>query len=202
MSFSIFSSLSWMAATAAALGPIANTYTRIPNGYSLVNVTWSGNLTANGPEVSFTGASFQDVEAQIRRANPNFAWPDGDATDVSLPPSSSSDKAVARLSCDVPEFWYATKYRVDEGIQYLRGKTGRCHIDAGPGVCSRISCSYDSAIFFCNDNDAPLDVDCSEWSEYAQDIVDACTDDDTARHVRGQQFNKRNWNVIVGYSKC
>lgn len=186
-----------MAATVAALGPIADAYNGIPNGYTLGNVTWTGNITANEPEVSFTGPSFQDIEAQIREANPNFAWPDHNTTDLSFP-----DKVVDHVSCDIPQFWYAEKYWADKGIDYLKGKTGQCHIDAGPKVCSRISCSYDSAIFWCNDNDTPLSIDCSLWSQYAQDIIDTCLADDSSEQVRGQQFSSNNWNIIVGYSQC
>ncbi|KAI1759099.1 hypothetical protein GGR53DRAFT_471679 [Hypoxylon sp. FL1150] len=190
--FSIVSSLSWMAAAAAASGP--NTYNEIPDGYRLGNVTWVGNITANGPEVSFTGASFPEIEAQIRQDNSNFTWPE-ETTDMSLP-----DKIVDHLSCYLPQFYFARKYYVDQGIEYLKGITGRCHIDAK--VCSRISCSYDSGIFFCNDNDKPLQVNCGRWPQYAQDIVNKCTTDDPSEHVKGQQFSDDNWNVIVGYSKC
>ncbi|KAI6088723.1 hypothetical protein F4821DRAFT_257562 [Hypoxylon rubiginosum] len=188
--FGIFSFLSWMAATATA------GYSGIPDGYSLGNVTWVGNITAGGPEVTFTGASFPEIEAQIRQANPNFAWPEHDV--------SSADKAmlVDHLSCDLPQFYYAVRDKVIDGIDYLRGKTGQCHMDAGPYVCSRISCSYDSAIFWCNDNDTPLTIDCGLWSEYAQNILDECQTDDASEHIKGQQFNVDNWNIIVGYSKC
>ncbi|KAI1772961.1 hypothetical protein F4818DRAFT_443846 [Hypoxylon cercidicola] len=179
------------------MGPIGNMYNGMPDGYTLGNVTWTGNITANGPEISFTGHSFQDIEAQIRQANPNFDWPDHNVADLSLP-----NKAVDRLSCDLPQFWYADKFHVDDGIEYLRGKTGRCHIDAGPQFCSRISCSYDSAIFWCNDRDSRLSIDCNLWAQYAQDVRDACTTDDPSEHVKGQEFSTYDWNIIIGYSKC
>jgi hypothetical protein len=39
-----------------------------------------------------------------------------------------------------------------EGINYLRGVPGNPHHGAGPGTCGRVSCSYGSAIYWCNES--------------------------------------------------
>ncbi|KAI6083181.1 hypothetical protein F4821DRAFT_281077 [Hypoxylon rubiginosum] len=194
--FAILSSVA--AAAAAALAPEVSLFNGLPSGYTLGNITWMGNVTANGPEVSFTGASFHDIEAQIRQANPSFEWPTHDTAD--LPDFLNKD--IEHLSCNLPQFWWAVKFRIEEGIDYLNGKTGRCYIPAGPQYCSRISCSYHSAIFWCNDNDHAVWIDCSLWSQYAQAIIDKCTVDDPSQDTKGQQFSTENWNIIVGYSEC
>ncbi|KAH6664639.1 hypothetical protein B0J14DRAFT_661226 [Halenospora varia] len=50
--------------------------------------------------------------------------------------------------------WYpAQTYYIDDGINYLSHFHGRCDIGPGPGNCGRISCSYSSGIYLCNDND-------------------------------------------------
>ncbi|XXH02105.1 hypothetical protein Hte_008471 [Hypoxylon texense] len=196
-SFSLFFSLFSMAA-AAGTSPPAYLSNGLPSGYTIGDITWKGNITNGGPEMSFTGPSFRDIEAQILQANPNFTWPDQNTTD-SVP---FSEKKQDFLTCDLANFWWAVKYRIQDGINYLKGKTGRCYIEAGPKVCSRISCSYHSAIFWCNDNDAPLWIDCNLWSQYTQNIVDQCSVDNPSQDVKGQQFDSDNWNIIVGYSDC
>jgi hypothetical protein len=40
---------------------------------------------------------------------------------------------------------------IRNGIRYLRGLNGNPTNGAGPGNCGRVSCSYDSAIWWCND---------------------------------------------------
>ncbi|KAI4861336.1 hypothetical protein F4820DRAFT_452028 [Hypoxylon rubiginosum] len=194
--FSLLSSLSM--AAAAIVSPPTNAFNQLPNGYTLGNITWKGNVTNDGPEVSFTGPSFRDIEAQIFQMNPSFTWPEQNTTGLSDFP----EKSLGHLTCDLANFYWAKKFRIDDGINYLKGKTGRCYIEAGPKVCSRISCSFHSAIFWCNDNDTPLWIDCGLWSQYAQNIVDACTIDDPSQEVKGQQFDTDNWNIIVGYSEC
>ncbi|KAI0179612.1 hypothetical protein GGR52DRAFT_206298 [Hypoxylon sp. FL1284] len=173
-------------------------YDEIPSGYTLGNLTWVGNIIAGGPEVSFTGPSLQDIEAQIRQANPSFAWPDHNTTDLSVLPQ----KQIDHLTCDLADFYWAVKFRIADGIEYLKGKSGQCHIGPGPRFCSRISCSFSSAIFWCNDNDSDLWIDCGLWAQYAQNVVDACTIDDASQHVKGQQFDTDNWNIIVGFTMC
>jgi hypothetical protein len=41
--------------------------------------------------------------------------------------------------------------RIYDGIMYLDGHEGVPTMPAGPGNCARVSCSYDSAIYWCND---------------------------------------------------
>ncbi|KAI2603447.1 uncharacterized protein GGS25DRAFT_93440 [Hypoxylon fragiforme] len=165
----------------------------LPAGYKLADTTWSGNITANGPKLTFTGFSMQDIEYQIRKANPSF--PLGGKSALAV-------RAGPKLDCQPADFWWAQVFRIQEGIDYLHGIEGSFHIGPGPRVCSRVSCSHKSAIYFCNDNPRDIWVDADYVADYAQDIVDACqTFDDSAR-VRGQQFaadyfDPNNWNVIV-----
>ncbi|OTA52106.1 hypothetical protein K449DRAFT_427368 [Hypoxylon sp. EC38] len=168
----------------------------LPSGYSRSNLTWTGNITNNGPEMSFNGSSFQDIEVQILQANPEFSWNDHQDTNDSI---TLSTRAKHHLSCDPNNIWWAQAFRIQEGIDYLRGKTGTCSMVAGPRVCTRISCSYKSAIWWCNDNDYPIQEDCSVWSDYAQDILDNCQTNDASSRVRGQEFSTNDWNIMVGF---
>ncbi|KAI0108819.1 hypothetical protein F4776DRAFT_675034 [Hypoxylon sp. NC0597] len=168
----------------------------LPSGYSRSNLTWIGNITENGPEMSFNGSSFKDIEAQILQVNPEFSWNDHQDTANS---TTLSTRALDHLSCDPNNIWWAQAFRIQEGIDYLRGKTGTCYMEAGPRVCARISCSYKSAIWWCNDNDYPIQEDCSVWSDYAQDILDNCQTNDASSRVRGQEFSIKDWNIMVGF---
>lgn len=38
-----------------------------------------------------------------------------------------------------------------DGIKYLQGVPGEPASSPGPGMCGRVSCSYDTAIWWCND---------------------------------------------------
>jgi hypothetical protein len=48
-------------------------------------------------------------------------------------------------------FESANYIRIKEGVNYLRGVPGRPWLAAGPGKCARVSCSWNSAIWWCND---------------------------------------------------
>ncbi|PWY90681.1 hypothetical protein BO70DRAFT_358131 [Aspergillus heteromorphus CBS 117.55] len=57
------------------------------------------------------------------------------------------------LICDIPGRLSETAETVwiRDGISYLKGLEGTCGVSAGPAACARISCSYDSGIYLCND---------------------------------------------------
>ncbi|XDG05562.1 hypothetical protein ABKA04_005177 [Annulohypoxylon sp. FPYF3050] len=181
--------LSCAATLAGAMRPSIG----LPEGYRLTNLTWTGNITEDGPEMKFTGVDLRDIDAQILKANPNFTWPKTNSTDVA--------DGEAWLTCDPNNIWYAQAFRIEEGIQYLKDRhgTGKCTMDAGPRVCTRISCSYKSAIHWCNDNSVPIEENCMLWNHYAQNILDACRSNDAANRVRGQKFSAANWNILVGF---
>ncbi|KAI0379511.1 hypothetical protein F5Y04DRAFT_282932 [Hypomontagnella monticulosa] len=191
----LLSSFSVGAAVGSALPVDAPVTVGLPEGYKAVNLTWSGNVTADGPEVFFTAPSFRDIDAQIHMAYPGFIWPSIDATNSTFNSTSEVMKEKDWMTCDPNGIWWARSLRISQGIDYLRGKTGRCHMQAGPRVCSRISCSYQSAIWWCNDNDHDITIDCAQWSDYAQDILNGCQDNG---QVKGQEFARESWNILVG----
>ncbi|KAK4647848.1 uncharacterized protein QC761_104990 [Podospora bellae-mahoneyi] len=83
----------------------------------------------------------------------------------------------------------------------------------GPGNCGRVSCSYDSAIWWCNDNDFSKTVrwiNISAGAEYMNGAFGSfwgnkgkCVDsDDGAWQSAGQAFYPGNFNVILNADKC
>jgi hypothetical protein len=86
------------------------------------------------------------------------------------------------------------------GIEYLRGISGNCR--APPRSCSRVSCSWGSAIYYCNDNAGEFWVPCRSLGDIAASIVTECADQFNNGRTHGQAFNVQNWNVIVAAGEC
>ncbi|KAI1139440.1 hypothetical protein F5Y05DRAFT_412540 [Hypoxylon sp. FL0543] len=167
----------------------------LPSGYSLSNLTWTGTITKDGPDMSFNGSSFQDIEAQILKVDQDFTWDSENITS----PNTLMTSVKHHLSCDPNNIWWAQVFRIQQGVDYLKGIKGTCSMGPGPRVCTRISCSYKSAIWWCNDNDYSIREDCSVWSDYAQDILNSCQTHDASSRVRGQEFSTDNWNIMIGF---
>ncbi|KAI1073426.1 hypothetical protein F5B20DRAFT_574803 [Whalleya microplaca] len=166
------------------------------SNYTLGNITWTGNITSYGTEMTFTGPTMQDIETQILQVNPSFSWESHGGSNRSTLAKRKKDY----VSCDPNGFWWAQAYRIREGMDYLSRITGWCHTPSRN--CGRPSCGYHSAIYWCNDNDYPVDIPCEFWTEYTQDILDKCLVDDPAQQVKGQAFDDDNWNIIVGWGDC
>ncbi|OTB10855.1 hypothetical protein K445DRAFT_27191 [Daldinia sp. EC12] len=190
------SAISLIAATAHISAEVIGNHPGLPSGYSFANITWIGKVFENGSDVSITGSSMENIEGQIREINPDFSW----GIQSHVKPAIPIQNDETHLTCDPNNIWWAQVFRINEGIEYLKGIKGRCHVGPGPRVCTRVSCSYKSAISWCNDNSYGIDIDCSLWSQYAQDIVDACQTHDASSRVRGQKFRDNDkWNMLVGF---
>ncbi|KAI3395804.1 hypothetical protein diail_817, partial [Diaporthe ilicicola] len=88
--------------------------------------------------------------------------------------------------------------RVEDGIEYLRKVKGSPTNGPGPGACGRVSCSYNAAIWWCNDNDYALTLDnYGKIADGAQDLVDDCSfylDDGTRGAFDGIRFFDPKWS--------
>jgi hypothetical protein len=110
------------------------------------------------------------------------------------------------------------------GVRYLRRVQGRPRNGPGPGNCGRVSCSYKSETWWCNDgSDYLINALGLETYNYPSQSVSphrlggfnniddgvAFILDEFVRNlwtppqygevVSGQAFHKNNWNVIVRY---
>lgn len=87
---------------------------------------------------------------------------------------------------------------INDGADYLEVKRGDCGIEGKS--CSRISCSENSGIYYCNDNAARIWVACRSLGNNARYIGEKCTDVSGmgATGVAGQMFNTDGWNNFVG----
>ncbi|KAH8668937.1 hypothetical protein BX600DRAFT_496930 [Xylariales sp. PMI_506] len=167
----------------------------------LGDITWVGNVTDGGPNVTFTGQNLHDIESQIAAIQPGFSWNTTWFAKNTMPMNPKINTHLEKrvegdFYCNVGGVTYATTDPLEEGIQYLHGIPGDCHLGPGPALCSRVSCSYDTAIFYCNDNSYDIYVPCSTLGDRASDIWLACFQ--APYFVRGQVFDTDNWNVAVG----
>jgi hypothetical protein len=86
---------------------------------------------------------------------------------------------------------------------YLRGVKGDCSNQAGPGNCGRISCSWNSGIWWCNDNLVTYTRPCSYFADYVDILNMQCRWDlnhgsgDKLYMISGQIFDSDNFNVII-----
>ncbi|KAI1121438.1 hypothetical protein F5Y10DRAFT_288466 [Nemania abortiva] len=171
------------------------------SGFQESSITWTGNIEENGESMSFTGPDLQHIESQIRALKPDFSW--SAATEPE--PESQDPSADGDILCDLswnPSF--ASVFHIRQGISYLHKIHGNCTNGPGPGNCSRVSCSYSSGIWFCNDNPHPTSVPCSAFGDRAWDIIQKCYSygDFPTDSVHGQAFDTADWNVIVAGADC
>ncbi|PYI14289.1 hypothetical protein BO86DRAFT_99954 [Aspergillus japonicus CBS 114.51] len=195
MKFSII--LAALASTSMAL-----VTTRVPKGYTVVPMTYRGVITEGGDEVELSG-TIEDVHQQIKRLNPDFNVTQSlEAREADAEVHRILQKRnKSNLLCDIEgdHSETATYTWITKGIQYLLALDGVCKVGAGPGTCARISCSYDSGIYLCNDNAWEIEPKCSYLATYAEDIMTQCYD---GMYINGQEFDTDNYNVIVAGDLC
>ncbi|KAF4458844.1 hypothetical protein FALBO_14406, partial [Fusarium albosuccineum] len=153
-------------------------------GYEVVPLKWTANAGKRGASVAHDGSTENDSDPDKYNEERSFEKRDTPFTQG--------------LLCDVGGSGAARKKAIEEGIQYLQTRLGNapCGLDNGPRVCTRVSCSYDSAIWLCNDNSGPLQVACGQVGDLAQRILFGCP------NPQGQFFTNANWNVIIGKEEC
>src|SRR3954468_14109313 len=102
----------------------------------------------------------QEIEAKAKALNPSYT--------IFKRPSNESEANAKRLEtrqtqaihCNWPPGYSpagtgansGNANALQDGINYLRGISGSCRANPGPGSCGRVSCSYNVGIFYCNDN--------------------------------------------------
>jgi hypothetical protein len=104
--------------------------------------------------------TIQEVHEELLKLNP--AWDDDYKNNtLELNSTISQRSASPNLSTranfqDAAYFcggrWHDCDYlAILDGVRYLRQVQGRPRNGPGPGNCGRVSCSYKSAIWWCND---------------------------------------------------
>lgn len=104
-----------------------------------------------------TQGTVQQVHNEVLKHNPNW---DEEYLKPALNKRDNDPTLAKRtdfygegsISCNTPWEKAGVPY-INNGIDYLRGLdgSGRPSAQPGPSVCARVSCSYNAAIWWCND---------------------------------------------------
>ncbi|KAL9048810.1 MAG: hypothetical protein Q9162_007541 [Coniocarpon cinnabarinum] len=104
--------------------PSPSPSTGIPEGYELVDMTWSVQAHPNGPYHELNG-TIEQVRAQLKEMNPDFErdFPpvSGNATELAAKVEKRSDRFV----CNTAKFSDAEVSVIQDGILYLHGVSGK-----------------------------------------------------------------------------
>ncbi|KAK4197240.1 hypothetical protein QBC40DRAFT_181479 [Triangularia verruculosa] len=173
---------------------------------AIPDATWNLpiNLTdPNSPTVSVTG-TIQMAVAQMEADYPGW-----NATFMALEPRPSDDNRKDDepepnivYKCNTSE---AMAYKADikEGIKYLRKVPGTAKNGAGPDNCGRVSCSYNSAIIWCNQDDEEKELQWYQIADAAQYTYYYCLFDIHVIYVRGHgDYVDDKWGVIIRKEYC
>ncbi|KAL2134500.1 hypothetical protein VTI74DRAFT_11683 [Chaetomium olivicolor] len=167
-----------------------------------------------GQHETFNG-TVEQILAQVRKRNANWDEQIGAAVagnsldwsepglagrDVNYEPQTETDVSQGRYWCG-PTHDYCIKYRLYSGLEYL-GRIARvpAHAEPGPKYCTRVSCSWQASIWFCNDSDKDL------WIDSFQMIIDGVrwiiywcemrVADSNQWYVAGGLY-LGNWHIVV-----
>ncbi|OBT68961.1 hypothetical protein VE03_01268 [Pseudogymnoascus sp. 23342-1-I1] len=179
MMYSIFTSVA-IGASLVLANAIPGPAQRSTEKVVLTDMTYIGPITPGGENHTLVGDA-KGIYDQILQLNPSY-----NITDFNVPPPPELvGRTPTAVYCDVTAN-YAANNRIREGISYLNSLgAGACY--AGARTCRRPSCSWNSAIYFCNDLGYGM----------AQRGYDQCHHDDV---LSAQIFDTGNYNVIISGS--
>lgn len=173
-------------------------------GYAVEDVMWKVQATPGGAYLLING-TVQDVFNQLRQVNPTFEA-DFDI-DIEHPSSTQMGYLVDTYDC-----WEQSSYAkqgtiLDQGVPYLRAVPGKPAATLGPGVCGRVSCSWNSAIWWCIQvADKQLDSfgAIADGAEYVANTCQAnmCQFLDCETFTMGRVFYTDGWSVVVQGDHC
>ncbi|KAH7419329.1 hypothetical protein BKA64DRAFT_715832 [Cadophora sp. MPI-SDFR-AT-0126] len=196
----------------------------IPAGYKLGKMGFHG--TIDGHEITYNG-TIEEVLAHAETLHPGITkslaarddvplldnaaltFPNVATRDTQTVYAGPADGKGMRYcgeksgpGCPICDEWgYVEIRRINEGISYLNKVNAFCR--APPQTCVRVSCSWHSGIFLCNDHKDTLESPCNWISTFANDVV---TDEHCKQYAphrtwpaaRGQQWaGNKPYNVVV-----
>ncbi|KAL4797519.1 hypothetical protein BDV19DRAFT_387322 [Aspergillus venezuelensis] len=173
--------------------------------------TWEVQAHPDGPFLILTG-TIEKVHAQLRGINPNYEedWKDVPDSDDFSGFSSSTELDVLKsydgpkaLSCSKALESTANRKRIEEGIDYLRKHKGQVTVTTYPRYrCSRVSCSYNSAIVWCNESKVDLTLGSTKpIADAAFYVLDHCNHPKKDQ-VKGRLVYPGVWRTILQGADC
>ncbi|KAK3295799.1 uncharacterized protein B0H64DRAFT_474703 [Chaetomium fimeti] len=193
-------------AAVAVAAPVAN---ESPiEGYAIVPATWE--LDGPDGQVIQLNGTVQEVVAQLDVIVPNSR--NKLIADIATASASAAEASTLErrydeesLHCFVSPWGNGYVDSIQDGINYLNNVPGRPWHNPGPGNCARVSCSYRSAIYWCNDNRFRKELNSFKDIAHGADrIKNTCRRQDGVGSLvtNGQIFYTDGWNVIVRSDSC
>ena len=125
-------------------------------GSRVVPTFWDAQAFPGETTLRLNG-TVQEMRRQLLEINPLY--------DTDFPPTHEVRKRTsfgnAQLECRRDDWGQVEAKGYFEGIDYLHRHGGVPHMGPGPGACSRVSCSWKTGIWMCNDASYTLELD---WS--------------------------------------
>ncbi|KIM39434.1 hypothetical protein M413DRAFT_191155 [Hebeloma cylindrosporum] len=188
--------LSILVLTVPVLASFAAATRMAAHEFKLVPITYVGPITPGGPNFTITGTPKQ-IYDQIIALNPKY-----DVAAFNLEKRdfiSLAERSPTRVACNVERG--AAQDQIVQGIAAIINLgPGSCYLGPKP-ACTRLYCSQNSAIYFCNDNTHAIGPSC-DYLGYGmtQDILNQCSICGGSCALSGQAWDEDNYNVIVGGS--
>ncbi|KAL8329670.1 hypothetical protein RB597_005108 [Gaeumannomyces tritici] len=162
-------------------------------------IQWKGILEEGKPEVILSGKDFEDIERKAKDLNPSYTiFATENSTALEARGEALKGRQTEQIICDHP-LERAGVDAIREGIAYLRTILGQCRADPGPWSCGRVSCSWNSAIHYCNDNSEEHWEPCRWIGDVAEGIIRLCENNGG---VSGEARDQRRWYTVVGRGNC
>ncbi|KAK3395172.1 hypothetical protein B0H63DRAFT_533794 [Podospora didyma] len=138
--------------------------------------------------------------------NPDYELPKlpalAPAPALTNPRSALSRRATVKF-CN--NFGRANVNRIREGTEYLRRLGGAPSLGPSLAKCSRVSCSYNAAIYWCNHNKVTKTVSWVDIAQSSYHITEVCPQYPSGfgwNVVSELEFKTSNWNTIVREDDC
>jgi hypothetical protein len=137
---------------------------------NVVPLVWTGPIIEGGPEYELNGTA-EEILSQIITINPDY-------TPIPYRPKAAVPVPVKRdpaaIDCNPSENWfYAAVSQLTREARYLKS-LGDATCSAEAGKCARVSCSYNTAVYFCNLRKERWGIRCSSLGQQVEDIAKKC----------------------------
>lgn len=124
-------------------------------GYEVEVLQWEVPVSRDGRTAVLNG-TVQQVYQQLLEINPNYEAEFGTVEEIHAPALAQTDRPSKALDkqdtwSDCGRFDPARADPIWAGIDHLNHVSGTPWSGPGPRACSQVSCSYNSAIWWCND---------------------------------------------------
>lgn len=200
-----------LAGTESVSGTVGN--------YSIVPVHWRGQINKDGPETTITGPSYEHIYHYLLKHAPHTIKPVNATAKQQVKkrddgyPSVSTRTALSWIQphsisqftlCNRLQFGYFNWPKAGaEASNYLHHLTGECTLNDRKDTCGRVSCSWNSGVFYCNDATHSQWMWCSEIGDYFDRIAETCMpqgdDGNTPAVFNGQKFRTdTQYSILMG----